>query len=103
MNTILSKKNSIQSKNIVTDVKIFNSTPSHTYTCLNSRMTVTSAHGIAPNFVFSQTFKRNLGIDAQMMRFAAFIIRHAEWRHGRSRGETKYTTFTVLAVKNHTH
>ena len=33
--------------------------------------------------------KRNPGIDAQMMRFAAFILWRAEWRHGRSRNETK--------------
>ena len=26
-----------------------------------------------------------------MMRFAAFILRRAEWRHGRSRNETKYS------------
>ena len=39
--------------------------------------------------------KRNPGIDAQMMRFAAFIPWRAEWRHGRSRDETKYRCCTL--------
>ena len=30
-----------------------------------------------------------------MMRFAAFIIRRAEWRHGRSRDETKYSRWSL--------
>ena len=41
--------------------------------------------------VFSHVQKRNPGIDAQMMRFAVFILQRAELRHSRSRDETKYS------------
>ena len=35
--------------------------------------------------------KRNTGIDASRMRLAACILRRAQWRHGCSRDETKYS------------
>ena len=44
----------------------------------------------ARNFCVSHVF-RNLENDAQIRHFAAFILRPAEWRHGRSRDETKYS------------
>ena len=40
--------------------------------------------------LFSHSFKRNPGIDAQMLRFTVFILWRTEWRHGRSRDKTKY-------------
>ena len=33
-----------------------------------------------------------------MMRFAAFIIQRAEWRHGRSRDETKYRIVIITVA-----
>ena len=59
-------------------------------------MTVTSAGGTTldacyqRNCCISHMFKTNPVIDAQRMRFAAFILRRAECRQGRSRDETKY-------------
>ena len=50
--------------------------------------------------VFSHAFKRNPRIDAQMMRFAAFILRRAEWRHSRSRDETKYRLISCVCLDN---
>ena len=48
---------------------------------------------------FHTCSNRNPRYDAQMMRFAAFILQRAEWRLGRSRDETKYRLLADFHMK----
>ena len=75
------------------------STKTYTLSHLENDRDVSACYGIRRfllrrllrNVCFHTRLQRNLGIDAQRMRFTAFILRRTEWHHGRSRDETKYT------------